>query len=85
MTWCSGQAFGRSPQQGMEVPFLLPTTADYLTFIRDSAGPILQILAPLDDAARAAAWEDIAAQLDAYQTEGGWVGPNTLLLTAGQK
>lgn len=69
----------------MEVPFRLPTTADYLEFIRESAGPILQILAPLDTAARAAAWADISAQLDAYQTTGGWIGPNTLLLTAGQK
>ena len=69
----------------MEVPFRLPTTADYLTFIKDSAGPILQILAPLDDVARAAVWRDIATQLDVYQTADGWIGPNTLLLTAGQK
>ena len=69
----------------MEVAFRLPTTADYLSFVKDSAGPILQILAPLDDVARAAAWRDIAAQLDLYQTANGWIGPNTLLLTAGQK
>lgn len=69
----------------MEVPFRLPTTADYLSFIKDSAGPILQILAGLDPVARAAAWEDIEAQLAAFQTPDGWIGPNTLLLTAGQK
>ena len=69
----------------MEVAFTLPTTADYLAFIRDSAGPILQILAPLDDATRAAAWADMAAQLDAYQAQDGWSGPNTVLLTAGRK
>lgn len=69
----------------MEVPFRLPATADYLSFIRDSAGPILQILAPLDEVGRAAAWADISAQLDVYQTADGWIGPNTLLLTAGQK
>lgn len=69
----------------MEAPFLLPTTADYLTFIRESAGPILQILTPLDVVARDAAWADMAAQLDIYQTPEGWIGPNTLLLTAGQK
>ena len=69
----------------MDVAFRLPTTGDYLAFIRDSAGPILQILAPLDDATRSAAWADIAAQLDAYQTEDGWIGPNTVLLTAGRK
>lgn len=69
----------------MAAPFRLPTTADYLTFTRESAGPILQILAPLDAQARAAAWDDIKTQLDAYQGDEGWVGPNMLLLTAGQK
>lgn len=69
----------------MDCAFRLPTTADYLTFIRESAGPILQILASLDGAARAAAWTDIAQQLDIYQTADGWVGPNALLLTVGQR
>jgi SAM-dependent methyltransferase len=69
----------------MEAPFRMPTTEHYLAFIRESAGPILQILAPLDDAARTAAWADIAAQLDVYQTDTGWIGPNALLLTTGQR
>lgn len=69
----------------MEVAFRLPKTADYLNFVKDSAGPILQILAPLGEVARAAAWRDIETQLDVYQTANGWIGPNTLLLTAGQK
>lgn len=69
----------------IEAPFKLPKTRDYLNFIRDAAGPILRILAPLNEQARAAAWEDISAQLDAFQTSEGWVGPNTLLLTVGQR
>lgn len=69
----------------MEAPFCLPKTADYLQFIRDSAGPILQILAPLDEPTCEVAWADIAMQLDVFQTAVGWIGPNTLLLTAGQK
>jgi SAM-dependent methyltransferase len=69
----------------MDAPFRLPTTEHYLAFIRESVGPILQILAPLDDAARTAAWADIAAQLDVYQTDTGWIGPNALLLTTGQR
>jgi hypothetical protein len=39
----------------------------------------------LDERARAAAWADITAQFDVYQTKNGWVGPNTLLLTVGQR
>jgi len=69
----------------MDAPFRLPSTADYLTFLRESASPILQILAPLDADAKAAAWADIAMQLDAFQTDNDWIGPNTLLLTVGQK
>ena len=69
----------------MDATFQLPTTNDYVTFVRDAAGPILQILAPLDQNARTAAWDDIAEQLDVFQTENGWLGPNTLLLTVGQR
>ncbi|WP_372841844.1 class I SAM-dependent methyltransferase, partial [Phaeovulum sp.] len=67
----------------IDAPFRLPATKDYMAFVRDAAGPILQILAPLSEAARADAWADIAAELEVYQTENGWIGPNTLLLTSG--
>ena len=69
----------------LDAPFNLPTTADYLGFIQDAAGPILQILAPLPPEARAAAWADITTQLDAFQTAEGWSGPNTLQLTVGAR
>ncbi len=68
----------------LDAPFRLPRTADYLDFVRDAAAPIVQFLAPLTDAARAAAWADIESQLDAFQTDSGWVGPNELLITVGQ-
>lgn len=69
----------------MEAPFFMPTTPHYLDFVRDAASPILQILAPLSDAAKAAAWADMEGQLGAFQSSDGWAGPNTLLLTVGQK
>jgi SAM-dependent methyltransferase len=69
----------------MDAPFRMPSTAHYLEFIRDAAGPILQILAPLDPTAQAAAWADMGEQLDDFQKTEGWTGPNTLLLTVGQK
>ena len=69
----------------MDAPFRMPTTQHYLAFIKDAAGPILQILAPLSEAQRAAAFADMAEQLDAFRTADGWVGPNTLLLTVGRK
>ena len=69
----------------LSAPFTLPSTADYLTFVQDAAGPILQILASLSPQARTAAWADIRAQLEAFQTVQGWSGPNTLLLTVGTR
>ena len=69
----------------IDAPFVLPSTADYLDFLQDAAGPILQILAPLSPTARAEAWADIKTQLDAFQTTNGWSGPNTLLLTVGTR
>lgn len=69
----------------LDAPFVLASTSDYLTFVQDAAGPILQILAPLPPKARADAWADIGAQLDAFQTANGWCGPNSLLLTVGTR
>ena len=77
--------FGSVATTRLEAPFRLPTTQHYLTFIQEAAGPILDLIAPLDRAARDAAWADIAAQLDVYQTVQEWVGPNSLLLTVGKK
>ena len=69
----------------MDAPFRMATTQHYLGFIKDAAGPILQILAPLSDDAKAAAFADMTEQLDVFQTADGWVGPNTLLLSVGRK
>jgi ubiquinone/menaquinone biosynthesis C-methylase UbiE len=77
--------FGNVATTRMNAPFRLPKTQDYLEFVKDSAGPILQILGSLPDGAKADAWEDIEAQLDEFQTPDGWVGPNALLLTVGQR
>jgi SAM-dependent methyltransferase len=69
----------------LAAPFRLPTVEHYMEFIRTSTGPILQILARLDDTARAAAWSDIEERLSEYQTPAGWVGPNELLLVVGMR
>ncbi len=69
----------------MDAPFRMASTRHYIAFIRDAAGPILKILAPLTPAAQAAAWEDMTSQLDVFQAAETWTGPNTLLLTVGQR
>ena len=52
----------------------------YVEFGRSAGTPLIQILAPLSPPAQAAAWADMRAQLDAFSTHDGWIGPNELLL-----
>ena len=68
--------------QTIDAPFRLPTSRDYVDFVRTSGTPIMEILAPLPAAAQGAAWADMAEQLKVFNTPTGWVGPNELLLCA---
>ncbi len=65
--------------------FHVPSVKDYLGFTRTGAGPIVQILSKLDDAARETAWAEIEEKLKAFDTSSGWEGPNELLLTVGRR
>ena len=69
----------------VDAVFHLPSVDDYMAFVRSSAGPILQILAGLNEAAAEAAWKDIRQQLQAFNTPSGWAGPNELLITAARR
>ena len=60
-------------------PFYAPSAAHYVDFLRSSASPILDILAPLSAVAKQAAWHDLTDQLQVFSTPHGWVGPNELL------
>jgi SAM-dependent methyltransferase len=66
-------------------PFHLPSVKDYMTFVRTSAGPIVQIVQGLDTARADAAWADMEHTLRQYETQSGWNGPNELLLTAARR
>ena len=68
--------------QTMAAPFRLPTSRDYVAFVRNSGTPIREILQRLPAAAQRAAWDDIERQLGVFTTSEGWVGPNRLLLCA---
>jgi SAM-dependent methyltransferase len=69
----------------LDAPFRLPTARHYLDFVRASASPIQQILGRLAPEAAEAAWADMEERLGQFNTPGGWVGPNELLLTAAQR
>lgn len=69
----------------ISAPFRLPSAQDYLSFVRTSASPIVQMLAKLDPQAQEAAWAEMEDRLHAFQTPAGWEGPNELLLAAGAR
>lgn len=66
--------------QPVSVPFRLSSAEHYIEFVRTSGSPIMEIMKPLSGHEQAAAWEDMARQLNAYSTPDGWEGPNELLL-----
>lgn len=76
-------AFVDARVQAVSVPFHVPTARHYVDFVRSSGSPIMEILAPLPENAREAAWNSMTHQLEVYSTDTGWVGPNELLLCSG--
>ena len=68
--------------EAVAAPFRLPSSRHYIDFVRSAGSPIMQMLAPLSDAAKRNAWHDMETQLNAFSTSNGWVGPHELLLCA---
>lgn len=64
----------------IQAPFRLPTSRDYVEFVRTSGSPIMAILAPLSASTQRDAWDDMTDQLNRFNTPAGWIGPNELLL-----
>ena len=63
----------------MSAPFYAYSAAHYVNFLRSSASPLIDVLAPLSNAAQQAAWDDMTDQLQMFATPKGWIGPNQLL------
>ena len=63
----------------VSAPFHAASAEQYVEFLRASASPVIEILAPLPVDAKQDAWRDITEQLQVFSTPLGWVGPNELL------
>ncbi len=70
--------------RAVSAPFHATSAAHYVDFLRSSASPIIEILAPLSAAARQKAWHDITRQLEVFSTPADWAGPNELLQVVGR-
>ncbi len=71
--------------RALSAPFRTPRCEDYVDFVRSAGSPVIELLRPLQAAARAAAWQDITTQLRRFSTPHGWVEPNGLLLMAARR
>ncbi len=69
----------------VESPVILPSAAECVRFERESFGALHQMMASLDENARAETWQEIEAALGKFQSGGGFVGPCEMLVGAGTK
>jgi SAM-dependent methyltransferase len=66
-------------------PLGLASSSECVRFERESFGALHQMLARLDSAGQAAAWDEISNQLAAFDTGAGFAGPCELLVGSGTK
>lgn len=69
----------------VDSPLRLPTAAECVRFERESFGALLQMMSGMDDAERAATWEEIESTLARFETGEGFVGPCEMLVGSGTR
>jgi SAM-dependent methyltransferase len=69
----------------LAAPLRLPSAAECVRFEQESFGALHQMLSSLDEPGRAAAWEEIAGALRAFEGPAGFVGPCELVIATGTK
>jgi hypothetical protein len=78
--------FGHVVVENVAAPLRLASAAACVQFERDSFGALHQMLSGLDEAGRAAAWDEIATALSAFERPGqGFAGPCELVVGVGVK
>jgi SAM-dependent methyltransferase len=66
----------------VDAPLRMESAADCLRFAQESFGALHQMLAKLDDGARAAAWAEVGAALAGFEGADGFTGPCQMLVAA---
>jgi SAM-dependent methyltransferase len=66
-------------------PLRLRTAADCLAFERESFGALHQMLSGLDEAEKAAAWQEVATELGRFEGPDGFEAPCTMAIAVGTK
>jgi ubiquinone/menaquinone biosynthesis C-methylase UbiE len=71
--------------RALSAPMHLASVDAYIDFLRSAASPIIEMLAKLPPVAQQVAWSDMTEQLKQFEHQGGWSGPNELLLCEALK
>jgi SAM-dependent methyltransferase len=69
----------------VDAPLRLASARECLRFEQESFGALHQMLAGLDEAGQAAAWEEIESSLASFESDGAFAGPCQLLLAVGTR
>jgi len=80
-----GAGFRDVGARTVDAPLRLPSSRECVRFERESFGALHQMLAGLDPAERAAAWQEIADELARFDTAEGFAGPCELVVGWGTK
>jgi SAM-dependent methyltransferase len=71
--------------ESIDAPVRFPRAEDCLAFERESFGALHQMLSGLDDAAKEAAWSEVAAALRKFEGPDGFAGPCEMVIAIGTK
>ncbi|MGE0766494.1 MAG: class I SAM-dependent methyltransferase [Hyphomicrobiaceae bacterium] len=69
----------------IHAPVILPSAADCLRFEQESFGALHQMLAKLDEAAKARAWAEVGEKLSAFESNGRFEGPCVMIAAVGRR
>ena len=69
----------------VEAPLRLPRAADCLAFERESFGALHQMISGLDEAEKAAAWDEAFAELARFEGPAGFEAPCVMAIAAATK
>jgi SAM-dependent methyltransferase len=84
-TLLAGAGFTDITVEAVDAPLRMASTAECVRFEQESFGALHQMLAGLDDAGRAAAWDEVGAALAHYDGPDGFAGPCRMLVAAATK
>jgi len=69
----------------VNAPVVLPSARECLRFEQESFGALHQMLGQLDDAAKAKAWKEVGETLSAFEVDGRFEGPCTMIAAVGRR